>query len=78
MCLNQAVASMAMYLRAHKQEKFLVNSVLGGLLVALSTLTIGRWFGPVGMTAGHLAVTLFIGVGMGSYTFVRYRRLWHA
>ncbi len=78
MCLNQAVASMAMYLRAHKQEKFLVNSVLGGLLVALSTLTIGRWFGPVGMTAGHLSVTLVVGVGMGAYTFARYRRLWHA
>lgn len=78
MCLNQVVASMAMYLRAHKQEKFLLNSVLGGLLVALSTLTVGRWFGPVGMTAGHLSVTLFVGVGMGAYTFVRYRRLWHA
>ena len=78
MCLNQAVASMAMYLRAHKQEKFLLNSVLGGLLVALSTLTIGRWFGPVGMTAGHLSVTLLVGVGMGTYTFLRYRRIWHA
>ena len=78
MCLNQAVASMAMYLRAHKQEKFLLNSVLGGLLVAFSTLTIGRRFGPVGMTAGHLSVTLLVGIGMGAYTFVRYRRLWHA
>lgn len=78
MCLNQAVASMALYLRAHKQEKFLVNSVLGGLLVAASTLTLGRWFGPTGMLAGFLAVTVVVGIGMGSWTFTKYRRLWHA
>ncbi len=78
MCLNQAVASMALYLRAHKQEKFLVNSVLGGLLVAASTLTLGRWFGPTGMLAGFLAVTVVVGIGMGSWTFNKYRRLWHA
>ena len=78
MCLNQAVASMALYLRAHKQEKFLVNSVLGGVFVALSTLTLGRWYGPIGMTAGHFALTVVIGVGLGAYTFTRYRRLWHA
>ncbi len=78
MVLNQAVASMALYLRAHKQEKFLLNSVLGGLLVALSTLTLGRWYGPTGMLAGFLAVTVVVGVGMGGLTFVKYRRLWHA
>ncbi len=78
MVLNQAVASMALYLRAHKQEKFLVNSVLGGLLVALSTLTLGRWYGPTGMLAGFLAVTTVVGIGMGAFTFQKYRRLWHA
>ncbi|WP_245536446.1 lipopolysaccharide biosynthesis protein [Terriglobus saanensis] len=78
MCLNLTVSSMALYLRAHKQEKFLLNSVLGGIVVATSTLTLGRWYGPTGMTAGHLTATLLIGIGMGSYTFVKYRRLWHA
>ncbi len=78
MCLNHAVASMALYLRAHKQEKFLLNSVLGGIFVALSTLTLGRWYGPLGMTAGHLGLTVVIGVGLGSYTFLKYRSLWHA
>ena len=78
MVLNQAVASMALYLRAHKQEKFLLNSVLGGLLVALSTLTLGRWYGPTGMLAGFLTVTVMVGIGMGTWTFVKYRRLWHA
>ena len=78
MCLNQAVACMALYLRAHKQEKFLLNSVLGGIFVALSTLTLGRWYGPLGMTAGHFVLTTVIGIGLGGYTFAKYRRLWHA
>lgn len=78
MCLNQAVASMALYLRAHKQEKFLLPSVVGGVLVAASTLTIGRVYGPTGMTAGHFTVTLVVGLGMGGYIFRKYRELWHA
>ncbi len=78
MVLNQAVGSMALYLRAHKQEKFLLNSVLGGLLVACSTLTLGRRFGPTGMLAGFLGVTVVVGMGMGAWTFTHYRHLWHA
>jgi O-antigen/teichoic acid export membrane protein len=76
--LNQVVASMALYLRAHKQEKFLVNSVVGAVCVALSTYFLGRRFGAVGMTAGQFAITAVVGVGYGSYIFLRYRRLWHA
>ncbi len=78
MCLNQLVASLALYLRAHKQEKFLFNSVAGGILVGLSTIFLGRYFGAVGMTGGFLAVTAVVGVGMGTGTFVKWRRIWHA
>ncbi len=78
MCLNQMVGAMALYLRAHKQEKFLFNSVLGGVCVAISTLTLGRWYGPLGMTAGQLTLTATIGLGLGVYTFRKYRKLWHA
>ncbi|AFL89556.1 hypothetical protein Terro_3339 [Terriglobus roseus DSM 18391] len=78
MCLNQFVSSLALYLRAHKQEKFLLNSVLGGLLIGASTIYLGRLYGPTGMTAGFLAVTIVVGVGLGLYTFNKYRKLWHA
>jgi len=77
MNINQAVASMALYLRAHKQEKFLLNSVLGAIVLTLTTYFLGRPFGALGMTAGQLAAGLTIGLGLGSYTFFKYRRLWH-
>ena len=76
--INQSVNSMAMYLRAHKQEKFLVNSVLGAVGLSLTTWFLGRRYGALGMTAGQLAIALSVGFGLGGYTFLKYRRLWHA
>ncbi len=76
--INQAVNSMALYLRAHKQEKFLVNSVLGAIGLSLTTWFLGRRYGALGMTAGQLLIAVSVGLGLGSYTFLKYRRLWHA
>ncbi len=76
--INQAVNSMALYLRAHKQEKFLVNSVLGAIGLTLTTWFLGRRYGALGMTAGQLAIALSVGLGLGGSTFLKYRRLWHA
>jgi hypothetical protein len=78
MCGNQAVASMGIYLRAHKQEKFLLNSILGAVAIGAATVTIGRWYGAIGMALSQLVGTLIIGLGHGGYIFQRYRRIWHA
>ena len=78
MNINQAISSMALYLRAHKQEKFLVNSVLGAITLTLSAFLLGRPFGALGMTIGQFAAAITIGLGLGGYTFFKYRRLWHA
>jgi hypothetical protein len=74
---NQAVAALALYLRAHKREPFLVPSVVGAVLMSLSTWGLGRAFGPTGMLAGYLAVSLTVGLGWGGVIFRRCRRLWH-
>jgi O-antigen/teichoic acid export membrane protein len=78
MNINQGVNSMALYLRAHKQEKFLLNSILGAIFLVLTAFLLGRPFGALGMTAGQLCGTLTIGLGLGSYTFFKFRKLWHA
>ena len=78
MNVNQIVASMALYLRAHKQEKFLLLSVMGAVYIAISAILLGRVFGPLGITAGQFAGAVVIGLGFGSYIFLKYRRLWHA
>ena len=75
--LNIIVNAEALYLRAHKQEKFLLNSVLGALLVAPSTYFLGRSYGALGVVTGSLAIGLFMGLPLGTYTFLKYRRIWH-
>jgi hypothetical protein len=76
--VNVLVFGEALYLRAHKQEKFLLNSVAGAVLVATSTFFLGKSLGAAGVVAGNLAIALLIGLPMGTYTFIKYRRLWHA
>jgi len=78
MILNQVVNSWALYLRAHKQEKFLGLSIAGAICLTLSTYFLGRPFGALGMTIGQLAIGLTLGLGGGAYVFSKYRRLWHA
>ncbi len=77
MVINQAVNSWALYLRAHKQEKFLTLSVIGAICLTLSTYFLGRRFGALGMTSGELIIAVVLGIGCGGYVFSKYRRLWH-
>jgi len=76
--LNVVVFGEATYLRAHKQEKFLLVSVLGATLMALSTYFLGKYYGAPGVVLGSLLIGLFMGFPLGTYIFVKYRRLWHA
>jgi O-antigen/teichoic acid export membrane protein len=73
-----AVFAEALYLRVHKQEKFLFNSVLTALLVAISTLTLGRTYGAMGMISGYLVIVVVVSLGLGTFTFLKYRKAWHA
>jgi O-antigen/teichoic acid export membrane protein len=76
--INIIIIGEATYLRAHKQEKFLLNSVLGAILVGSSTYFLGRSYGSFGIVTGSLLVGLFMGLPLGTYTFWKYRRIWHA
>jgi len=76
--LNVIVIAEATYLRAHKQEKFLLISALGAILVGCSTLFLGRSYSALGVVTGSLLVGLFVGLPLGTYTFLKYRRIWHA
>jgi len=76
--LNHIVVAEAIYLRSHKQEPFLVISVVIGCLVALSTYFLGKRFGVNGMMAGYFVINLVLGLGVGTWIFIRKRRLWHS
>ncbi len=75
---NNVVAAEAMYLRAHKQERFMINSIVGALYTAPMVYLLGTRFGSLGIASGYLAGTIVIGLGFGTYTFLRWRRIWHA
>lgn len=76
--VNVVVFGEALYLRAHKQEKFLLNSVLGAFLVSVSTYFLGKYYGAPGIVGGNLAIAVLMGLPLGTYVFVKYRRAWHA
>lgn len=76
--INIAVFAEALYLRAHKQEKFLLNSVLTAIFTASSAYILGKLYGAQGMVIGYLAVAALVSLSMGTFTFIKYRRIWHA
>jgi hypothetical protein len=76
--VNTIVSSMAIYLRSHKQEKFMLNSILGALYTVPTIWLLGRRFGGVGIAAGYAVGSVVVGLGYGTYTFLKWRRIWHA
>ena len=76
--LNMIVFAEALNLRAHKQEKFLLPSVIGAFLTACSTYFLGKHYGALGMVIGNLLIGLVFGLPSGTYIFLKYRRIWHA
>jgi hypothetical protein len=76
--INIVVFAEALYLRAHKQEKFLINSIAGAIWMVPASLFLGRYYGAYGIALGYLVAAIVIGMGFGSYTFLKWRRIWHA
>jgi len=74
--INQYIFSWATYLRCHKQEPFLINSIVGGILCAISTIFLGKNFGLTGIVVGYLGNTCF-GFIWGWYVFATKKREWH-
>lgn len=58
MYLQQYVYSWATYLRCHKQEPFLWNSISCGIVCCLSTFLLGKSYGLYGVTIGYCIVSI--------------------
>ena len=56
--INNIIFCMATYLRAHKKEPYLLNSIVGGLLVGFSTFYFGMLYGASGMINGYLLLSI--------------------
>ena len=75
--INQMIFSWATYLRCHKQEPFLINSIVGGVLCGLSTIFLGKYFGLFGIVGGYSCLTIFMGLPWSYYIFKTKKAQWH-
>jgi hypothetical protein len=75
--VNVYVYGLSVYLRAHKQEPFLLLSIVNGILICLSTFLLGRTYGVNGMMIGYLVINTIVGVGYGNFIFITKRKEWH-
>jgi hypothetical protein len=73
---NHIVTSEALYLRAHKQEPFLIVSVIGAILITISIYFLGRYESANAVAVGYFLCSWPTGL-MGSYIFITKRRAWH-
>ena len=69
--------SWATYLRCHKQEPFLINSIVLSILYTSSTLILGGKFGLNGIVLGYTAISLFISAPWGYMIYFRNKKKWH-
>lgn len=74
--LQQFTGSWATYLRCHKKEPFLVNSVVGGFLCMASTLCLGKYFGLYGITVGYCCIQIIL-LFWAYRIFIVKKRQWH-
>ncbi|MHB1677542.1 MAG: lipopolysaccharide biosynthesis protein [Sulfuriferula sp.] len=73
---NQIVFAEAAYLRAYKQEPFMVLSVLTGMTTAILALIFVPRFGAAGAIYAYTATAVVIGLGGGTVIFIRKRKEW--
>ena len=74
--VNLVVAAEAMYLRAFKEEPFLVVSMTNAALTAL-VASILAWVGSATEIAfGYLMINTLVGLGLGTWVFRSKRRQW--
>jgi hypothetical protein len=75
--MNHVVASEALYLRSHKREPFLWQSVAVAVLLGSATLFLGKFSGAEAVTVGYFVVGGLISLASGTYIFIAKRREWH-
>ena len=76
--INIVINALASYLRAHKKEPLMWQSLLGAILQGSATWYLGSRYGAWGEALGVMILALFIGIPMSVITFLYWRRKWHA
>jgi len=73
---SHVVQCEALYLRAHKCEPFLLQSVLLAALVSTSAFVLARTYGANGVVSGYFVCMGVISLASGTIIFRKKRRAW--
>lgn len=74
---NHLLFSMALYLRAHRKDPYVVLSLVSGILIACMSYVFAPIWGVFGVTLCYALITWFVGVGYGTKVFRVCRAQWH-
>jgi len=75
--LQAPINSWAIYLRCHKKEPLLVNSMVGGALSCISAIILGKYLGLYGLISGFLFLQITVGLIWVYIVFNKKRKEWH-
>lgn len=73
---NHIVQSEAIFLRAHKEEPFMIISIMGGITTLMLSLMLIPKFGLLGATITYGTSTLIFGLIGGTLIFFKQRKKW--
>lgn len=74
--INQWVNGWATYLRCHKQEPYLVSSIVAAVLCCASTLILGKCYGVMGITSGYCTITAVMAI-WAYKIYINCKKEWH-
>jgi hypothetical protein len=77
MVMNHLLFSEALYMRAHKREPLLVQTVVVAIVLGMSTVILGRISGANAVTVGYFAIGGIMGLMWGTYVFMTKRKEWY-
>jgi O-antigen/teichoic acid export membrane protein len=76
--LMQVSIAQSTYLRAHKQEPFMLMSLLSGVSSALLVFITGSRWGAQGIAVSYFSIIALFGIPCGTVIWYRCRNLWHS
>ena len=75
--VNCIIFCQAIYLRAHREEPLLINSLVGAALVPIAVLTFGPRYGASGIAIALFCLNIFVGLPWATWVFITKRKQWH-
>jgi len=75
--LNHIAFSQGLYLRAHKEEPFLVPTILSAILTSSLIMISAKYYGPNVVVLGVFLEGILFAIPVTTYIFITKRKKWH-